>query len=200
MKYSVLERILHVERYRRIDDRPVVLRFLSSSEEGPWLTSLSKGDVVPTKLAKDGTVGQAFFECPIDEDDNFLGKLFRTLVEVSHANGWRNRASSIDEAFRLMVSLGYEPSTLIVPFDTLQQVCGSDLSEEEAERITMVRGYVVEMEQGVRVVSARRALPSGAAILTASKSFVGYYSRARDYMGVTLCRADRSLVLVNGLA
>ena len=94
-----------------------------------------------------------------------------------------------------MNSTGYEGCVLVVPYTSLHEAVGQDLSEEDAEQVSIMKGCVAEV-QGVRVLSARSALPEGSAILATTKSLVGYYTRVLDHVGVTILHADRSLVLV----
>lgn len=205
MKVSVLERMLVVERHRRrmgdlgVFAPPIATRFASTPDDGPWVTSLSTGRFSLTRLDREGSVGQAFTECSPDEEDPWLGELYRTLWTLSSKFGWSNRCGSIAEAVRCLTSFGFEPKTLAIPYSTLKDVVGEELSEEEADRVTMSKGCVAEID-GVRVLSARTALPAGSALLATAAPLVGQYTRVHERVAATLFRADRAWVLVGDVA
>lgn len=201
MKLSVLERVLTVERHRRrmgdvgVFPPPVAARFPSGPEEGPWVTTLSTGKFTLTKPNKDGDVAHAMLELPPDEEDGLLSELYRTLWGLSVKHGWPNRCSSIGEAVPRMLTLGLQPKTLAVPFETLQEIVGSELTEEEADKVTLAKGYVTEVD-GIQVISARKALAKNTAMLFALPALVGRYTRIQEHMGATILQANRSLILV----
>jgi len=201
MRLSVLERMLSVDRHRPkmvdvgVFTSPVATKFASAPSEGPWVTSLSSGKFTLTRPNKDGDVGQAFFERAPDEEDSLLGELYRTLWALSVKHGWRNRCSSIEEAVPRMLAFGLQPKILAVPFETLRSIVGTELTEEEADKITLAKGYVTQVS-GVQVISARQGLPRNAAMLSALPTLVGHYTRIREHVGVTILQADRSLILV----
>jgi len=94
-----------------------------------------------------------------------------------------------------MVSFGLEPKALTVPFSTLKEIVGEELTEEEADRLTLSKGCVTEVN-GIQVLSARQALRKGEALVTTARAMVGHYTRVHTYVGVTILRADKSVVLV----
>jgi hypothetical protein len=96
-----------------------------------------------------------------------------------------------------MAGFGFEPKTLAVPFSTLKEIVGEDLTEDDADKITLAKGCVTEVD-GVQLISARDALPKGSGILVAAKPLVGHYTRIFDYVGATLLRVDRAVVLIQG--
>ncbi len=203
MKLSVLERLLSVDLHRPkmvdvgVFTSPVAIKFPSGPEEGPWVTSLSTGKFTRTRPNKEGDVGQAFVLVPPDQEDSLLGELFQTLWRVSSMEGWTNRCSSIGEAVQRMLAFGLQPKTLTVPFATLREIVGTELTEEDADRLTLAKGFVTEVS-GIQVISARQAIGKNTAILSTARPLVGHYTRVREHVGVTILQADRSLVLVGG--
>lgn len=203
MKISVLERLLHAERHRRkmaetvgVFVPPVATRFETSLDQSPWVTSLSKGNFsLAVRSKEDGTVGQAFVDCPIESEGRLLLELYQTLKTLHGLFKWQNFCPTLAEAKARMVSSGFEPKTLIVPFDTLNEIAGSNLTEAEAEMLTMTQGCVAEIG-GVKVFSAGQVLPKGSAILGTAPSLVGVYTRIYDHVALTLQQADRTVVLV----
>jgi hypothetical protein len=202
MKLSILERLLTVGRHRphlhpEVLDfaPPVAMQYPTTHDEGPWVTSLSKGRFTRTRANLEGYVGQAFHTCPIEEEDRLFANFYEDLWKISSEAGWSNRCISIEDAFRQMNGTGYEGRVLVVPYASLREAVGKDLSEEEAEQISLAKGCVAEV-QGVKVISARSSLPVGSAVLATVKSLTGYYTRVRDHVGVTILHADRSLILV----
>lgn len=200
MKISVLERLLSVDRQRKRAGltAPVVVKFPSSNEEGPWLTTLSTGQFVATRPNQSGDVGQAFVECEPGEEGPVLQNLYQRLLGLSTTEGWGNCCKTVPEAIAKMSSYGLMPKTLVIPFRDLKAVVGTDLSEEEASRVTLVKGFVAEVK-GLRILVDYDALPEGSAILTTVPTLVGHYTRIYDRMGATIFRANRSVVLVSPL-
>lgn len=201
MKTSLLERLLVANRPRPrmaelgVFAPPVAIRYPSAKDEAPWVTSMSSGRFTLTR-DKEGEVGQAFFQCPIEEEDDAFEELCRTLWELSVRHGWNNRCRTIPEALERLAATGFEAKYMAIPFSALSGVVGSDLTEEEADTLSLSKSCVAEVD-GVQVLSARKALPDGAAIVTSARPLVGVYNRVQDYMGVTLFRADRALMLVS---
>lgn len=202
MKISVLERILAPERMRQKASLapPLANRRASTREEGPWIVSNTKGVPVLTALRTDPStneemVTQAFFECPIDEEDNVIHRLFLSVLYNSRRFEWRNRCRTLAEAIPLMLRLGYEPKYLIVPFADLAEVCGEALTEEDAEKLALVKGSIAEVN-GVKVLFSS-GIPTGCALLTTDPTLTGHYMRSYDHLSVLVHRADRSVVLVS---
>lgn len=201
MKLSVLERLMSVNHHRRkmydvgMFSSAIAIRFPSGPEEGPWITSMTSGKYTLTRPDREGCVGQALHECMADEEDGFLGELYRSVWQTSAQQGWNNRCSSIGAALQRMTSYGLEPRNLVVPFGLLKEVVGTELSEEEADKLSLTKGCVAEVN-GVQVISARQALPGKGAILATARPLVGHYTRVYDRVGVTILQANRTLVLV----
>lgn len=201
MKVSILERTLLVERHRRKMGNelgtfvpPVAAKFPSSEEEGPWVTTLSTGRFIPTRRDKNGDVAHALFECPPEDEDTVLTNLYQALRGLAVKHGWPTLCASVGEALSRMASFGLEPKTLVVPYSSLKSIAGTELTEEEADKVSLSKGCVVEVD-GVKVLSARKALPDGTALVMASNVFVGRYTRIYDHVGITILRANTSVLI-----
>lgn len=187
---SVLERVLQQNRIKPKthnlveSSTPIAVRVPSSSEQGPWITSTSKGSVVHTHL-KEGTVMQAFFKCPILEEDLYLSKLFEELSLKVPCVG------SVARAVEVMKGRGMTPQHLIMPFKDFEL----DMTPKEAENLMLSKGYVAEVD-GLKILSAREAIPSGSALLFANRSETGVYTRSEDFLALTFYRADRSVLVI----
>jgi hypothetical protein len=92
-----------------------------------------------------------------------------------------------------MESQGITPRSFIVGPSFLEEAAGKSLSEEDLNKLMRLQGHITEVE-GVKVLAS--CLPPGKAILTTVPSQVGQYIRTGDYLGLLICRANRSLVLV----
>jgi hypothetical protein len=202
MKLSVLERLLVAERPRRRASfsEPIVDERSAELFEQPWVVTNTKGDFVRTHRTprSDGASGftrQGYVECPLEDEDSLLARFFESMALLCDTWGWENRCETLAEAEPLLVRLGFEPRNLVVPFSLLAEICGRELSEEEADRLTLAKGCVAEVD-GVRVISARSALPDGTAILSTTPSLVGSYTRVADHLAITVHRADRAMILV----
>lgn len=203
MKVSVLERLLHAERHRRKMREsdgslvpPVATSFACEPEQGPWLTTISRGKFAPTHRDSHGFVAQAFTECPLEEEGRLLRELYGTLLTLRKVFRWTNVCKTIVEARRRMTLAGYEAKYLVVPFADLGDVVGSSLTLDEAEMLTLTQGCVADVG-GVKILTTGDELPKGSAILSTLPSIVGVYNRVYDHVGITLFQADRSLVLVS---
>ena len=201
MKISVLERMLVAERMRQKASfaPPVANRRAASHDEGPWVVTNTKGDVVLTRLQHDPKfeedfVLQGFFDCPIDEESPLVSRLYDTLWASSKKHGWDNRCKSLKDSAAKMASLGYDPKWLLIPHSEVEEVCGGELTPEDVEKLTLVKGYVAEVDS-VKVL-VTDALPEGAAILGTLPSLVGHYMRSYDYLSILLAGVNRTIVLV----
>ncbi len=202
MKISILERLLVSERFRPMVSTktgailpPIVTKSRTSREEAPHVVSRAKGGFTITLPSLAGEVMQGFSMCPLEEEDIVVRSLYDTLWEMGKVYGWNNRYVSLEAALTRPDSAAFPPKAAVVPFSTLQEIVGNELSEEEAERITLARGCVAEVS-GVKIISARGALPPGTAIIATTPQLVGTYMRASEHMSILIMRADRSLVLV----
>lgn len=199
MKISILERLLQADRFRpKVSTKtgsilpPVVTKRVALSGEAPFVVSRAKGGFTPTRPNVEGEVQQAFSYCPVEEEDLVFRNLYDTLWQLGKAYGWSNRYVSLDAA---LAGASFPPKSLVVPFSTINEIVGGELTEEEAERITLAKGFVTEVS-GLKVLSARGALPPGTAVLASAPEVVGSYMRSADHLSVMILRADRSLVLV----
>lgn len=203
MKISVLERLFHAERHRRKlregDSSfapPAGASFTVMPEQAPWVTSLSMGKFAPTYRDKDGYVGQAFIECPLEEEGRLIRELYLSMLTLRSVFGWSNVVKTIAEARNRMAGFGLDSKTLLVSFESLSAVVGSSLTLEEADMLMLTKGCVAEVG-GVQILTVGDALPKGAAILGTLPALVGVYTRVYDHVGLTVFQADRSLVLVS---
>jgi len=208
MRISVLERLLTVEPHRRrmgADGefvRPLARRYPTGPEEGPWFTSLSNGKFTLTRpkeevVGQAPLVGQALIDCQLENEGTWFGELYRSLWSLSLEREWKNRCATFTDAIQCMVGFGFEPKTLAVPFSTLSEIVGPDFTADDADKITLAKGCVTEVD-GVQLISARDSLPKGGGVLVAAKPLVGHYTRIHDYVGATLLRIDRAVVLIGG--
>lgn len=197
MKLSILERVLTPQRTERrmigVGEYipPVAAQVSCTADTGPWLSTSSKGVLTPTRNRGDHVL-QAFFECHLEEEDDLLGEWFNQMSAHSETLGWSNRAPTPAAGVKAMLGMGVQPKFLLMPFEDMNL----DMSEEDADKVSLSKGCVVETE-GLKVISARHALPSGCAMLFADRAETGHYTRVADFLAVTLCRADRSVLLVS---
>lgn len=201
MKMPVLDRLLRPERVGRkatlggdfavsvITERP------AEHETGPWVVSNMRGSFVATKRSKTDMVRSAFTECPVEDEEVLLAQFFSDMCAISQSSGWANVCPTIEEATQKLSSLGYEPRTLIVPFSSLKEVCGKDLTEDEAAKLILVNGCISEVD-GIRILPTH-GLPDDAAILGTIPALTGVYVRTDDRVSILVERADRSIVLIN---
>lgn len=202
MRPSILERLLVQDRPRRkMHDvgefsEPVSLKHPVIDGDGPWVGTKSSGEFVQTKPSRkdpDGVI-TAFVKCPVAEEDAILKGLYPALWALSEVSGWSNRAASVEEGVGILRSKGLEPKAITVPYSFIKEVTGEELTQEDADRLFLTRGCVTEV-QGVKVISAREALPDKSAIITTVPSLTGTYVRILDRLTVLLHRAD-TIILV----
>jgi hypothetical protein len=201
MKASTLERFLSTDRVRQQTAvktragfaRPVLCEQAMKEEEGPFLATNLRGSFLPSRRSLDGMVRFAFTECPVGAEGPLLTELHRVLWDVSVQQGWSNRCTDLQQARLLMGSSGVTPRAFIVGPSVLAEATGKNLSEEDVDKLMRYQGFVAEVD-GVRILASD--LPDGKAILAAIPSQVGLYVRSGDYLGVLICRANLSLVLV----
>lgn len=138
----------------------------------------TRGEWVPTRKSREGILRYGFCECPVGAEDLLLAKLCRTL------DGVAARVSSVKEAAAHLERGGLQATSLVLPEALVERVCGENA----------VQGKV----EGLNILVA--AIPDGLALVTAHPAFVGSATRIGDHFGVMILNADRTLVLVDGLA
>lgn len=196
MRISILERVLIPQRddSKRLDSGqltpPVAAQVPSNGTDGPWVSSNSKARLVPT-YCKDSRVLKAFFRCPIDDEDKVLESWFHELWALSTRLRWENRVSTRDQAIEVMQRLGLHPTYLVMPLADMKL----GMSEADVDKLSLAKGYVTEVDN-LKVISARRALLSGCAMLFASRCDTGCYTRIEDFLAISWFRADRSVFLI----
>lgn len=198
MRTSALERLLTVEREpRRASSVGFSIPALSEREakedEAPFLVTSMRSAFLETRRNREGNVRFGFSEVPLRQEADFVAGLYRALCELSIQHGWPNRCRSLSEAAGLLQRLGSDPFHVVVGPDQIAEACEAPLTVEEAEKLMMAQGYVAEVGE-VKVLVA--GLPRGAAMVTASPSLLGVYSRVDDRLGLLIKRADRAVVLV----
>jgi hypothetical protein len=195
----VLERILVTERVRRRMARsgdfavPVVQEREGVPKDGPYVATGTRGQLILTRPSRDNLVRFGFFEVPLEEEDAFFSKALTLLWDLSVEHDWGNRCDSVPNGLARMVQCGYEPKSVVLPFQLLKYACGSEITLEEAEKLMRYQGYVAEIDEVKYLVAD---INSGKAIIMAAPPLVGYYTRADNHIGVLLQRADRALMLV----
>lgn len=199
MRVSVLERLLVPERLPRrasVDGdfpAPVVHDRFVELSDGPFVVTNKSGGFVQTRRRPDGTVWSMFFETPLGKESPLLRTLYGALWRASASNEWKNRCSSLGEATALMRSFGQEPRCLTVPVSLLKEVCGTEFTETDAEKLMLGQGYITKV--GELYVLAGD-LVDGQALLTAAPKVLGVYTRADQHLSLMLFRVDRAVVLV----
>jgi len=200
MKVSALEIALGTERVRQQAAvkgvgfaQPVLCEQPVRPEEAPFLATNLRGSFLPTFRSGDGVIRFAFTECPLGAEDSLVSELYGVLWKNSVQQGWSNRCNTLSQAKARMEALGMQPKACIVGPSFLEEA--GELTKEDADKLMMFKGYVAEVE-GVKALAS--GLSAGKAILMASPSQVGDYVRVGDYLGILICQADRSLVLVGG--
>lgn len=202
MKPSVLERILVNTRPNRkmASDGdftyPVSIQHPVVEGDGPWMGTLSNGRFVRTRPGKNTPehVMTAFVKCPIASEDELVDELYRALWSQAEKDGWDTRSSNLEEGVAKLRSKGLEPKSVVVPFTSIEDITGKELTEEDAAKLSLAQGHIAEVF-GVKVLSARNALPKGAAIIASTPALTGFYMRIFDHVTVLFNRAD-SVVLV----
>lgn len=204
MRASALERLLTVEREARRSSMhggfsiPAMSERAAAKDEAPFLVTNMRRTLLPTRLSVDGNVRFGFSECLPEQDGALLVELHRVLSELSLRSGWNNRCRGLSEAVERIRMLGSEPFHLVVGPDQLTEACGETVSVEDAEKMMLAQGFVVKVS-GVKVLAG--PLLPGTAMVTASPSQLGVYTRVDDRLGLLLKRVDRAVVLVgDGLA
>lgn len=162
-------------------------------DDAPFVVTNKRRSFVQTRRRPDGTIWAGFSEMPIGAESGLLQELHSALWQLSVRNGWRNRCSSLEDAAPLMQTLGFEPRCLVVPVGLLKEVCGEELSVQDAEKLMLMQGHITKVGE-VFVLAADMA--KGSALLTAVPKEVGTYTRTDESLAIMLFRVDRALILV----
>jgi len=199
---TALERVLVAERERRQADVsaragfavPGMLERVLDPDQEPLLVTNMRGGFVPTRVSRDGVGRCGFSECLPEEESRLLAALWGTLWGISVEQGWSNRCGSISSACRWMKSQGFEARSVVVSYELIEIMNGQDSTRQEMDRLMAEQGYVTLLH-GVQIVVAD--IPVEKSFVAAAPSFVGYYTRSDDRLGVMLTRVDRALCLVD---
>ena len=151
---------------------------------------------MPTSISKVRQVARyGMTECFPEQEGTLLSALWGVLWLTSVEKGWSNRCKNIAEAVGCMRAQGIEPRSLVVSFELLEAASGQALTKEEAETLMTAQGYITATD-GVQVLMADFLV--GQALVVASPSLAGFYTRADDRLGVMLTRANKAFFLVDG--
>ncbi len=199
MRVSALEILLGTERIQQQTTekakvgfaRPVLCE-MEIGNDGPFLATNLRNSFLPTRRSDNGTVRFAFTECPIGQEGSLLNELYEVLWKTSVQYDWPNRCTSISEARTRMVTLGMEPKAVILGLLDLEKTIGA-ITEDDADKLMLTQGHIAEVG-GIKALAAD--LLPGRAILSSTPSQVGHYVRSGDHLGILICQADRSLILV----
>lgn len=206
MKTTVLERLLTTERIpRRADEStragfavPAIQERPVDTDAEPLLVTNMRGSLVPTVISPTRGVARfALDECLPEEEPRLLREVLLRLKAVSESNGWKNRCTNLAEASGLMRTRGLEPRSIVISYSLLEKAGAGELTREEADNLMTVQGYIA-LVSGVQILVAD--FEPGEALVVASPSLAGFYSRSDDRVGLMLTRADRAFYIVNDVA
>jgi len=176
--------------------------FLHEQEVGgpiqpPFVVSTMRGGFMSNTASLQGVVRSGFTSADPKEESHLLQVAFEDLFRISLTKEWSNRCNSIPDALIQMRLSGMDPSSLVVPFEDLPEVCGQPISLEESKLKMLHQGYVAEVE-GVQVLGS--SLPLNTAILTSTPEITGQCIRVGSSIAVTFYQADKSIILVGNVA
>lgn len=177
--------------------RPAYLEKAEYRGDEPFFVTNARRSFVQTVISHDGTVRYGFSECDLEDEQHLMAEFYRILWKTSVDMGWDNRCSSIAEAKAKLLGYGLEPRTLIVPLVRLSQICGQEITLDDARKLIVAQGYIAEVD-GIRVLFSY--LPEGQMIMAIAPTLVGVYTRADDHIGLLLRKVNQSVVLINELA
>ena len=197
-KKTALERLLVTERHRRRTDESTQAGFaVPAISERPLDAALeplavtdARGRLVSTRVSRPrGVARYGFFECSVDEEDSLLPRVFESLWEMSIANQWRNRCTSLAEVSGKMQ---LEPRSIVVPYGWVEKVSG--MTRAEADRLMALNGCISKGDQQILVAD----FPERQALVAAAPAVLGFYTRIDDRLGVLMTQVDRAVFLVRG--
>lgn len=193
---TALERLLTTERHRRQADQssmtgfavPALSERAVERNQEPLAVTDARGGLVSTKVSVERGVARCgFFECTTAEEGPLLGRFFSALWEMSVANGWGNRGTSLSEASnRMQLPI----RSIVVPYGLVEKVSG--LARDESDRLMGLQGYITKGEQQILVGD----LPEGQVWVAAAPALCGFYTRVDDRLGIMLTRVDQTVFLI----
>lgn len=163
----------------------------------PFLVTNARRAFIQPGVSREGVVRFGYSECDLEDEHHLLAEFYRSLWKLSVESGWGNRCSSIAQAKAHLESHGLQARTLLVPLVTIRQLCGQEISLEDARNLIVAQGYITEVD-GLRLLFSY--LPEGQMIMGTSPPLVGVYTRIDDHIGMLLRKIDQSVVLINELA
>lgn len=196
---SAFEGLLAIERIRRRAARdggfalPVMQELQVGLDEHPFLVSNSASEFLQPVVSSEGVLRYGFSPCTVEDESKMLLTLWKTIWQLSETNGWSNRCTSLTEALAKMSGFGLEPKTLLVPLLTLSQMCGQEITLEDAQKITVGQGFVTKVDDMKVLFSG---LPEDLILVGTTPALVGTYTRVDDYLGLVLRQVNRSVMLV----
>ena len=202
IQVTTLDQILVAERVPRQAAKissgggfatPVMREHEVEADDAPLVSSTMRGQFLPVPC-KDNVARSAFAEIELADEPLLLGQMFDALWRLSVDREWPNRCTSLAQARPCMEALGMEPAALLVPLSLLGVACGSEVSEDDANKLMATQGHIAEID-GLRVLTAA-GLATNSAILVTHPMLAGEYTRADTHLSVFLRRVDRAFVLV----
>lgn len=153
--------------------RPLLNEIALSDNDGPFLATNAASTFVLTRRSSTrGVVRYGFSKVPLDEESHLIPELYMSLLSISWVERWQNRCNTIRDGVSRMVRNSLEPLNLMV-------------SKESEEKLNLPNIKVIPSD-----------LAPGCALLTASRSLSGLYSRVGDYLGVMVLRADTAWMVI----
>ncbi len=170
---SILSRILVATRHRLRAAHtqagfatPTLQEVPLSPKEEPLLASNTQGRLVETRVSTRRLVARfGFFTCPLDQEPSYLVQAYDDLLSCPLVP----RATSVDEACKLLGSRGTEPQHVVAPS---------------------------KMGTWERLHYHEAPLREGTALVLTTPPLVGHYTRIGDYVGILLLNVDLTICLV----
>lgn len=197
---TALERLLVPERERRQTAQRTLDGFavpslaerpLEPSCE-PLLASNMKGQLLQTRVSRErGVARYGFFECLPEREAPLVQNLFDCLHALALSE--QGVSPTLFDAFEALRLRGFEPRTLVVPFDLLKEASGSTLDRQDAEALMAAQGFVT-LDDNLQVLLGD--LRPGQALLAAAPSFTGYHVRVDDRLALLITRATSAFQLI----
>jgi hypothetical protein len=200
MPTTALERILTTERFRQRAARnggfstPSLGYVALEPNSVPILVTNARGSFALTRTNKEGFAPFGFTACSIADEGALLLELHRTLRSISVREGWNNRCKGIPEAVERLRNSGIEPKSLVVSGEDLRAILGEKYDAETVSRTMAVQGYVTVVD-GMQVLLSD--LPTGSALVAASPTVVGVYTRVADHLGLLFRQVNRLMMVID---
>lgn len=194
MGYTVLERLLEVERLRKRAapgggfSVPVMHERAVDAGVVPMLVTSTRGKLVATRPFAPGFARCGIFPCPRENEPEVFTALRKSLQETSAANGWGNRCTSIQAARARLEQSGRRVRSIVLAKADLP---GIGVALEDAEKLMAIQGYVTLHGSTQTLVAD---LPAGHGLVVSDAA--GLYMRVDDFLGLMLLNVDTRWVVV----